>query len=109
MGKILHDYTKDIEFTLSEKVLFDRNNVHTIRIDDLRKNLRLHESVIEVLKEKILNYTDYPVYIISFDGVENVSYEFLLDFINFYKNHTYMKFFLVGLNANRQYFIKGIV
>ena len=96
-----HSYSSEIEFEPSEQLLFDKNDILTIRLNDKQLNC------IDNLNDLIKN-TPYPVVVISFELI-NQPVLCLDNIINIIKENKDVKFFLTCLNKEEQSIFKNAI
>ena len=96
-----HSYSSEIEFEPSEQLLFDKNDILTIRLNDKQLNC------IDNLNDLIKN-TPYPVVVISFELI-NQPVLCLDKIINIIKENKDVKFFLTCLNKEEQSIFKNAI
>jgi len=96
-----HDYNNEIEFELSEQVLFDKHDILTIRLND--KQLECIDSVDDLIKQTL-----YPVVIISFELINQPTLH-LIKILDIVKNNQNVKFFFTNLNKEEQTIVQNTI
>ena len=96
-----HGYNNEIEFEPSEQLLFDKNDILIIRLNDKQLNC------IDNLNDLIKN-TPYPVVVISFEIINQPVF-YLDKIINIIKGNKDVKFFLTCLNKEEQSIFKNAI
>lgn len=96
-----HSYSNEIEFEPSEQLLFDKNDILVIRLNDKQLNC------IDNLNDLIKN-TPYPVVVISFELI-NQPILCLDKIIDIIKDNKDVKFFLTCLNTEEQSIFKNAI